>query len=248
MNIPDPLSHAYLISGGREENRHAYGMKLAAAYLCESSHPPCGACRPCRKAASGAHPDLNVVSPPEGKREIAVDQIRQLRADAYIRPNEGRRKVYLIEPAEKLNPSAQNALLKVLEDGPEYTAFLLVTGEPGLMLETVRSRCEHLVLPPEEEPVDPQLLQKAEDLAELLLTGSELAVAERMAGLEQEKYKSEALMELLGQTARCVSRQLTRDPRRAAQILNAIKECMGNSVYNPNPGLMLGWLAAELFR
>lgn len=248
MNIPSPLSHAYLLSGGSAESRHAFGQRMAAAYLCEGEHAPCGVCRACRKVKGSIHPDLVTVAPLEGKREISVDQIRSLRSDAYIRPNEGKRKVYVIEPAEKLNPSAQNALLKVLEEGPEYAAFLLITGEPGIMLETIRSRCESLAIPPEAEEIDPELLQKAEKLANLLLTGSELAVAEGMAELEQEKPKSDALMELLGHTAGCVSRHLGENPRRAAQILTAIKQCLGNSAYNPNPGHTLGWLAAELFR
>lgn len=248
MKIPEPLSHAYLITGGREESRTAYADRLAAAYLCEGEQPPCGRCRHCRKLAVGAHPDLVRVSPLEGKREISVEQIRTLRADVYIRPNEGKRKVYLIDPADGMNQWAQNALLKVLEEGPQYAAFLLLAGEPGRLLDTIRSRCESLALPPEEERPDPEQLARANALADLLLTGDELTVAERFAELEQEKLKSGQLSDLLALTERCVSAQLAEYPRRAVPVLKALKACRDNNVYNPGPGHTLGWLAAELFR
>ena len=75
-------------------------------------------------------------------------QIRALRADAYIRPNEAGRKVYLLERAHTMNPSAQNAMLKLLEEGPPYAAFLLLTENAAALLPTVRSRCETLTLSP----------------------------------------------------------------------------------------------------
>lgn len=248
MKIPEPLSHAYLITGGSEASRGEFARKMAAAYLCEGESVPCGLCRPCRKIAANAHPDLIRITPEEEKRDISVDQIRTLRTDAYIRPNEGKRKVYLIDPADSMNLWAQNALLKVLEEGPEYTAFLLLAGEPGALLETVRSRCEMLALQPEEEYLNPELAKKAEKLAELLLTGDELTVAEGMVALEQEKLKSAELAELLMAAERYVSAGLTRYPRRAVTLLRALKECRDQQVYYPGPGHTLGWLAAELFR
>ena len=248
MKIPEPLSHAYLITGGSEKSRGEFARRLAAAYLCEGEQVPCGLCRPCRKIASNSHPDLIRVTPEDDKRDISVDQIRALRADAYIRPNEGKRKVYLIDPADSMNMWAQNALLKVLEEGPGYTAFLLLTGEPGALLETVRSRCETMALQPEEEQLDPELAQKAEKLAELLLTGNELAVAEGMVALEHEKLKSAELAALLLAAERYISAGLIRDPRRAVVLLRALKECRDQQVYYPGPGHTLGWLVAELFR
>ena len=88
-----------------------------------------------------------ISGPAEGK-PITVDQVRQLRADAYIRPNEGERKVYLLEGADRMNASAQNAMLKLLEEGPAYAAFLLLAENGGGVLQTVRSRCEELSLTP----------------------------------------------------------------------------------------------------
>jgi len=248
MKLPEVLSHAYLITGGSRESRREFAQRLTAAYLCEGEHPPCGACRHCRKVEAKIHPDVSWVELPADKREITADQARSLRSDAYIRPNEGRRKVYLIDPADSMNAVAQNALLKVLEEGPSYAAFLLLAEQPGPMLETIRSRCETLALPPEETPPDPALLERAELLARLLLTGGELEVAEHLAALAQEKLKSGQLLDLLSLTEGCVSRRLAYEPKRGVKVLQALKTCRDNGVYNPGAGHVLGWLVSELFR
>jgi len=245
--IPETLSHAYLITGGSQKNRDVYARKLTQAYLCQEVCPPCGQCLSCRKVAAGIHPDVVRIAPAEGKREISVDQARALRADAYIRPNEGKRKVYLIDPADAMNPAAQNALLKVLEEGPPYVVFLLLTGQPGALLDTVRSRCEYLALPPEEETTDPQQLEKGRQLAQLLLEGDELAVAEGMAALEQEKLKSDQLMDLLAVAKEQAAHELARNPKRAVTVVRALSACQENAVYHPGAGHVLGWLTVQLF-
>jgi len=247
VELPNPLSHAYLLIGGSVDSRAALAQRLTAAYLCEGERPPCGACRACRKAAAGAHPDVFRTAPAPDRREISVDQIRALRADAYVRPNEGRRKVYVIDPADAMNPAAQNALLKVLEEGPAYAAFLLLAERPGLLLDTVRSRCEQLALPPESAPIDPELLERATSLARLLLTGDELAVARALVALELEKPKADQLSALLAQVEGQVSRLLAQYPRRGVKVLQALKTCRSNAVYNPSAGLTLGLLITQVF-
>ena len=247
LTLPSPLSHAYIITGGSAQSRRAYARRLAAAYLCEGGTPPCGACRHCVKVEKNIHPDVSWVLPAEGKREIVAGQTREMRSDAYIRPNEGERKVYGIDPAESMNPTAQNALLKVLEDGPPYTAFLLLAEQPGRLLETIRSRCETLTLPPEAPETDPELERRAEELARVLLTGSEWDAAKFCAGLEQEKWKSGELLDLLTAAEPAAARELTRN-RRAASVLRVLKACRDNEVYNVGTGHILGWICGELFR
>lgn len=247
MELPDPLSHAYLITGGSGDSRAALLNRLAAAYLCEGEKPPCGRCRACRKVGKNAHPDLSRTAPPPDKAEITVEQIRALRADAYIRPNEGKRKVYAIDPADAMNPAAQNALLKVLEEGPAYAAFLLATDRPGKLLDTVRSRCELLALPPENAPPSPELLARGSELASLLLGGDELACAQALVELELSKPKAEELSALLGETENAVSRRLARDPRRGARVLRALKTARENAVYRPGTGHTLGQIITGIF-
>ncbi|MEG2097277.1 MAG: DNA polymerase III subunit delta [Pseudoflavonifractor sp.] len=148
------LSHAYILAGPAGSGRHTLAGILAAGLLCAAPDPalrPCGTCPACRKALAGIHPDCMKTGILEEKREILVGQIRTLRSDAYIRPNEAQRKVYLIENAETMKDSAQNAMLKLLEEGPSYAAFLLLTDNAGGLLETVRSRCETLSLAPVTE-------------------------------------------------------------------------------------------------
>ena len=243
MELPNPLSHAYLITGGGGDSRGAFAGRRAAAYLCEGDTPPCGRCRACRKVGKGSHPDLSRTAPPPDKAEITVEQIRALRADAYVRPNEGRRKVYVIDPADAMNPAAQNALLKVLEEGPAYAAFLLVSDRPGKLLDTVRSRCELLSLPREDALPGPELLERAETLAGLLLAGDELACAQALVELELSKPKAEELSALLLETERAVSRR----PRRGARVLLALKTARENAVYRPGTGHTLGQIITGIF-
>lgn len=141
------FSHAYIIASASEELRNARAESLAAAMVCEKGAlEPCGQCRGCRKALGGIHPDIiSVTRPADDKgrprREIYVDQVRDIVADAYILPNEAVRKVYVIKDAGFMNRGAQNTMLKLLEEPPAHAAFVLCTENAGLLLDTVRSRC-----------------------------------------------------------------------------------------------------------
>ena len=147
-------SHCYLISGPTGSGRHTLARLLAAAMECTAPHPPCLTCRACRKVLSGNHPDVITVDEPE-KKQVPVDRIRQARTDIFIRPNEGMRKIFLIPRADDMNESAQNALLKILEEPPDYGVFLLLAATPEKLLPTIRSRCSELRL----TPLDAGLLQ-----------------------------------------------------------------------------------------
>lgn len=143
------LAHAYILSGPEGSGKHTLAALLAQAMVCTGKgERPCAGCTACKKAAAGIHPDIILIAPEKEGKEISVEQVRRLRADAYIRPNEAVRKVYLIDRADKLNLSSQNAMLKLLEDGPDYAVFLLLAENEGALLPTVRSRCERLTLTP----------------------------------------------------------------------------------------------------
>lgn len=145
------VSHSYLLCGPDGSGKHTLARILAAAMQCTSpGELPCGVCSACRKAFSGQHPDILFVNDPEHKL-LSVDVLRRMRADMFIRPNEGRKKIYILE--QDMGEPAQNALLKILEEPPEYGVFLLLAPNAEKLLATIRSRCAELSLsplPPEE--------------------------------------------------------------------------------------------------
>ena len=139
------MSHFYLLSGPRGSGRHTLARLLAAAMLCREPEGPCGVCQHCRKVFAGSHPDYITIDDPE-KKIIPVRIVRDARADMYIKPNEGDKKIYLFPRAQDLNIEGQNSLLKILEEPPAYGVFLLLTDNPEKLLPTVRSRCVELKL------------------------------------------------------------------------------------------------------
>ena len=148
------LSHAYIISGDDVAQRRTLADVIARSLVCDASDAdkrPCNACAACEKARRCIHPDILRRAPAEGKREIPVATVREMVADAPTLPNEARSKVYIVEEADTLNPSAQNAFLKLLEEPPSFMTFLLLAENPLALLPTVRSRCVHLGLAPETD-------------------------------------------------------------------------------------------------
>ena len=186
------LGHAYIVAGAEGSGKHTLASILSQAMVCGAEgEKPCGRCPDCKKALAGIHPDVITILPEEDKTAISVDQIRQMRADAYIRPNEAARKVYILEYCDRLRGEAQNAMLKLLEEGPAYACFLLLAENQGNLLVTVRSRCETLALVAEEQELTDEEREKsaylARELMELWLAGNEAGLMARCAALEKDK-------------------------------------------------------------
>ena len=145
------VSHAMLITGEEGAGRKTIANALAMSLVCENpktdpEFDACGVCSACRKAMSGNHPDIIRVSRSK-PTVISVDDIReQVVSTAEILPYESRYKIYIIPEAEKMNEQAQNALLKTIEEPPEYVVILLLSTGPEAMLPTVLSRCVKLPL------------------------------------------------------------------------------------------------------
>lgn len=161
------LSHAYIISAPDMKDALSAADEIAAAAVCMRGHDvPCGECRACRKALGHIHPDITTIDrlfddKGQQKREIVVDQVRDISVDAYILPNEAERKVYIIKDADTMNVQAQNAALKLFEEPPKGVIFLLCVTNPELMLQTVRSRCVDIKCTGEAEQADPEIYKKA---------------------------------------------------------------------------------------
>jgi len=180
MNTEKALSHAYLIVAQPEEG-FARAQAIAQEMLCTGSQRPCGLCRNCRKAAAGIHPDILVVSRPKDekgkeKREIYVEQVREIVSSAVILPNEAEKKVYIIRDAGTMNAAAQNALLKILEEPPAFVAFVLVADNAAQLLETVRSRCAVIYVGGEETAPDEAATARAADYLSAAAAGDRIAL------------------------------------------------------------------------
>lgn len=154
------ISHFYLISGPEGSGKHTLARLLAQAAMCSGAPKPCGQCGHCKKIRAGTHPDFITVDDPE-RKTVPVDLIRSARADMYIQPNEGDRKVYMIPRAQDMQPPSQNALLKILEEPPSYGVFILLTDNPEKLLPTIRSRCVELAMTALPESVLRNALQQA---------------------------------------------------------------------------------------
>ncbi|MDH5286531.1 MAG: DNA polymerase III subunit delta' [Betaproteobacteria bacterium] len=150
--------HAWLIEGARGIGKRALALELARSLLCESPRPgerACGSCPGCTWVAAGQHPDLRLVELVEFDEEgnatpvdvIKIDAIRRLGEWAQITSHRGGAKVAVVVPAERMNASAANALLKTLEEPPPGTYLLLVAHQGGRLPATVVSRCRRLPVP-----------------------------------------------------------------------------------------------------
>lgn len=145
------LPHALLIAGPAGVGKRLLADLLARSLLCHEAGAdglPCGRCQDCHLVGVGNHPDLVRVGPdPEGKSdEIKVGSIRELVESEGLTPTRGPHKVVFIDPADRMNPSAANALLKTLEEPAAGTLFCLVTERAYLLPATVRSRCQCIAL------------------------------------------------------------------------------------------------------
>lgn len=167
------LPHAIIIEGDSGTGKRTLARYLAKVAVCDGDTPPCGGCRNCHLADAGTHPDIEVVAPEEKKKNIAVDQIRNLRTIAYLSAHTARRRAFIIEQASTMNASSQNSLLKVLEEPPSDVLFLLLTESAEDLLETVVSRCLTVSLFPPSLEEGLAYLEKSEgikpDKAEPLL-------------------------------------------------------------------------------
>lgn len=161
------LSHAYIVSAQSACVREQTILPLASAAVCSGTGKrPCGVCRDCRKAKDGVHPDIIHVQREtdekgKAKREIRVDQIREMITQAQIMPNEAPGKAFIIHDAETMNPNAQNALLKLLEEPPKGVVLILSTGTPAMLLPTIRSRCIELSVNDDDPALDGEAEQAA---------------------------------------------------------------------------------------
>lgn len=258
------LSHALLFSGSGD--RIAAAQYAAAAMECQGGgQKPCGTCPACRKVFSGIHPDVITVRD-EAHKNLSVDTVRQIRADAYIRPNEGARKVYIFPDCTILTEQDQNVLLKIVEEGPPYAAFLFCAENSSMVLQTLRSRCVELKLHP-AVTVEKESSEAGVELCRLLAAGKRGTVTELMVRLEKKRLDRDGLAAMLDQArtllAAALLAQYGQSPegpdaalvvqlgkrltkQRIMGTIELLQTYRGACSYNVGASHVLGALAVEL--
>ena len=195
------VSHAYIINGERNSGKEFIARIFAMALQCEKGEvEPCGECHSCKQALSKNQPDIIYVSH-EKPGTIGVEDIRtQINADISVKPYSSPRKIYIMNEGELMTVQAQNALLKTLEEPPEYAVILILTTQIEALLPTILSRCVVLNM----KPVSDALVKKylMEELAVpdykakicVAFARGNIGKAKLLASSEEfEKVKDEAL-------------------------------------------------------
>lgn len=137
--------HAMLIDGSGAEERLSLALLCARMMVCENKdRTPCGECEHCRKAKEGIHPDIITIEKPEDKKHFVKDDVKKMVADAFLTPNEADVKVFIIKELQLMTEESQNLLLKILEEPPGYTAFVLTADNSNAVIGTVLSRVVRL--------------------------------------------------------------------------------------------------------
>jgi DNA polymerase III subunit delta' len=208
------VHHAYLFSGPAGSGQREAALAFAQALNCPVDPLGCGRCPRCERIAHGSDPDvIALVRDPESAgREIRVEPVRQVCAALQLAASEGPYKIAIVEDADLLNASAQNALLKTLEEPPPKTVLILLDDGEERLLPTVRSRCLRIPFAPQEAGASNPLQrdQIVEDVLELLSKrGTPSAGLTALAFAERFSDDREAAMLAAGEVA-AVLRDLLR--------------------------------------
>tara|TARA_R110002049_G_scaffold285705_4_gene467210 strand:+ start:1756 stop:2733 length:978 start_codon:yes stop_codon:yes gene_type:complete len=194
------LPHALLVSGVKGLTKNNFAQHIVASVLClnrREDQSSCGHCHSCQLLDAGSHPDHIEIRPEETGKQIKIEQIRNLRDKQQLTPSVSKWKTIIISPADNMNVSSSNSLLKLLEEPMHNTVLILITGRTDKLPVTVKSRCQsyHLVSPTSEQAfewltnnteseVDTNVLAKLLQLAK----GSPLAVVDMLKGGMAEQY------------------------------------------------------------
>lgn len=138
--------HAWLFVGPKHVGKLTLALDLACALNCRGEEKPCGSCSACRRILAGNHPDVELIE--RRDKEIGIAQIRGIQKAVSLKPYEGGQRVFIIDGAEYLSEEAGNCFLKVLEEPPPATVFILLAEVSEALLPTITSRCQKLELRP----------------------------------------------------------------------------------------------------
>ena len=248
------LLQAYIISGPQGSGKHKLALRMASSMVCSGSgKKPCMKCPDCRKAQEGIHPDIITVTCAADKKEILVDQIREIVSSAAVMPNDAAKKVYIIDGADKMNIRAQNALLKILEEPPTFVSFILIAENSGGIIETIHSRCIEIKLssPENNGPADLDTTSEyAKEVMDVVRNGTPLGICELI--LKAEKLDKNIFSEFIERgRAEAIKRMkdalsAEREMSMYADIARVFEKCREYVDFNVSNGHICGLLMASL--
>ena len=162
------IGHAYIFEGTGGCGKFSLSLSFASMLMCENSEngEMCGECQNCRMCLAGTHPDVRIIrnelyDPSKKSSAILTDTIRQMKQEIYLKPSVSDRKVYIIPEADTMNISAQNSLLKILEEPPLYCTIIMIAQNSSAFLNTVLSRANIIKFSPLEScDVEKYLLEQ----------------------------------------------------------------------------------------
>jgi DNA polymerase III subunit delta' len=215
--------HSYIFEGMPGCGRRKTALALIQALFCTAvEDDACGVCPSCRKIAGGNHGDIHLVEPLPDKRDISVEQLRELQRELSLRPYEAPRKACIMEPAERMSVNAANSLLKTLEEPPGNALIILLTENADMLLPTIRSRCQLIRFSPLSTENVRLLLEKnglAPDAAGLLAPLSEGSM-QRAGELDNEA--------LAVRREKLITHLATLDLGRISTVFDTAEELAGN--------------------
>jgi DNA polymerase-3 subunit delta' len=201
------LHHAYLLLGPEGVGKKTVAFSLAQAIHCtETEDDFCGHCPACMRVRNGNHPDVRLIEPLVGKKEISIQQVREIERELSYRSFSGGRKIAIIDPATLMNGPAQNALLKTLEEPPPDSLIVLIAVSAGGLLPTLRSRCMRLSFGPLPSGVIAEYLvaqkgrepEEAKCLAALAMGSLGAAIQTEKRGLLEKRQIWKQMLSSLG--------------------------------------------------
>ncbi len=201
--LAEKISHAYIFHGEEGMGKKSLALAFAKALQCmDQRGNPCNSCKSCMQTDSGNHPDILWVS--HEKASIGVDDIRtQVNADIHVMPYQSPYKIYIIDSADKMTENAQNALLKTIEEPPEYAIVLLLACNIQSLLPTILSRCVTLDLKPIDRKLIKEYLMSKHQIPDYLaeiaadFSGGNVGKAIKYASSDDFETKKEDIFHIL---------------------------------------------------
>lgn len=261
--------HAVLIDGGSEAQREEIAYLLAKIYICENvnNNEPCNNCSSCRKVDERIHPDIIKVTKPSDKKFFVKDDVKKVVEDSYITPNESKLRVFILSEMQLMKVESQNVLLKILEEPPVYTAFILTSQNANSVIGTVLSRVSRLKLSEEASDVefDEKTIETTRKIVNALTSNYEFDIISATAALEGNKQLTvntlnalalffrdalvikkggSALIKELENEAESISFSFPAE--KILEKFESVNEILGLTQGYPNYSLLIAQLCAKL--